>query len=72
MDTFRYEKEIPSLGHYDVCVVGGGMRCMPAAFAIGQAAGVACALACEVDADVRRVDISRLQSILRECGAILD
>lgn len=50
----------------------GGMRCMPAAFAMGQAAGVACALACEVDADVRRVDISRLQSILRECGAILD
>ncbi len=50
----------------------GGMRCMPAAMAMGEAAGVASAMAAASDGLVRSVDVSLLQKKLREGGAILD
>ena len=50
----------------------GGMRCMPAAMAMGQAAGTACALALQTDKSVRDIDIKKLQEQLISEGAILD
>ena len=50
----------------------GGMRCMPAAMAMGQAAGIASALAINGGADLRSIDVSMLQAKLKECGAIID
>ena len=50
----------------------GGMRCMPAAMAIGEAAGVASAMASQKDGLVRSVDVALLQNTLRQNGAILD
>ena len=50
----------------------GGMRCMPAAMAMGQAAGVASAMAVKNAATVREISVSELQNILTEQGAILD
>lgn len=47
----------------------GGMRCMPAAMAMGQAAGIAATMAGE---DVRDVDVPTLQNALLAEGAILD
>ena len=50
----------------------GGMRCMPAAMAMGQAAGIATALAIRDSVSVRDIDIRELQSRLLALGAILD
>lgn len=50
----------------------GGMRCMPAAMAMGQAAGTAAALALKTNTSLRDVDIVKLQQLLKDNGAILD
>lgn len=50
----------------------GGLRCMPCAMAMGQAAGVASALAIKNGIDVENIDVKNMQSILLEHGAILD
>ncbi len=50
----------------------GGMRCMPAAMAMGQAAGIASALALRDGVDVRGISVSELQKELKANGAIID
>ena len=50
----------------------GGMRCMPAAMAMGQAAGIASAMAVAQNTTVRDIDVATLQARLREQKAILD
>lgn len=48
------------------------LRRMAPAFALGEAAGLAAALAARGDGDVRQVDVPSLQRSLRHYGAILD
>ena len=50
----------------------GGLRCMPAAMAMGQAAGAASAMAVRADILPGCVDVTSLQQLLKERGAILD
>lgn len=50
----------------------GGLRCMPCAMAIGQAAGVAAYLANSEDKTPAEVEVRKLQEILKAHGAILD
>jgi len=50
----------------------GGMRCMPAAMAMGQAAGIAASMAIAGKTDIRSIDVSALQAELREQKAIID
>lgn len=50
----------------------GGIRCMPCAMAMGQAAGVASALAAKNGIHVEDIDVAEMQTILRKHGAILD
>lgn len=50
----------------------GGIRCMPAAMAMGQAAGTAAALAIESRKSLRDIDVHALQQKLKDDGAILD
>ena len=50
----------------------GGMRCMPAAMSMGQAAGIAAAMAIGSNEELRRVDVSILQEKLKARGAIID
>lgn len=50
----------------------GGLRCMPCAMAMGQAAGVASALAIKDGINVEDIDVAQMQTILLEHGAILD
>ena len=50
----------------------GGIRVMPCAMAIGQAAGAAAAIALQHDLALDDVPTEKLQGILREHGAILD
>mgnify|MGYP003291553079 CR=1 FL=1 len=50
----------------------GGLRCMPAAMAMGQAAGLAAAMAIDCGNSPSKIDVSALQSTLRSHGAILD
>lgn len=50
----------------------GGIRCMPAAMAMGQAAGTAAALSVKDGASLRDIDIKKLQHELKKQGAILD
>ncbi len=50
----------------------GGMRCMPAVMAMGQAAGTACAQAINNNHSFRDIDIEKLQEQLVLDGAILD
>ena len=50
----------------------GGMRCMPAAMAIGEAAGIASAMAAKDDCLVRSVNVSILQKKLIAYGALID
>ncbi len=50
----------------------GGMRCMPAAMAMGQAAGIASAMAVSENVNVRDINVPALQSELRALGAIID
>ena len=50
----------------------GGLRCMPAAMAMGQAAGLAAGMAIEGGTAPSEIDVSDLQATLRAHGAILD
>lgn len=50
----------------------GGMRCMPAAMATGQAAGTAAALSLNDQVSLRAIDIKKLQNTLVSNGAIID
>lgn len=50
----------------------GGMRCMPAAMAMGQAAGTAAAIAAKENVSLKNVDIKKLQQQLINDGAIID
>lgn len=50
----------------------GGMRCMPAAMAMGQAAGIASAMAVHGENTLRDIDIAALQEELKRQGAIID
>ncbi|MBE6559802.1 MAG: FAD-dependent oxidoreductase [Ruminococcaceae bacterium] len=50
----------------------GGLRCMPCAMAMGQAAGAAAAMAAAQKIDAADVDIHALQAHLRARGAIID
>ncbi len=50
----------------------GGLRCMPCAMSMGQAAGAAAALAVTDNCTPYNVDIIKLQTVLKENGAILD
>jgi len=50
----------------------GGMRCMPAAMAMGQAAGNAAAMAVSESSDLRSIDVCRLQEKLKRQGAVID
>ena len=50
----------------------GGLRCMPCAMAMGQAAGAAASMAVQEDIAPEYVDTVRLQENLRAHGAILD
>lgn len=50
----------------------GGMRCIPAAMAMGQAAGVASFMAVKGSVTVREINVRELQNALVEQGAILD
>lgn len=50
----------------------GGMRCMLAAIAMGQAAETAAAIAAKDDVVLRELDVQKLQRQLRNDGAILD
>lgn len=50
----------------------GGMRCMPAAMAMGQAAGIASAMAVQGEYTLRDVNINALQEELQKQGAIID
>ncbi len=50
----------------------GGIRCMPSAMAMGQAAGLAAALAVKGGTRVEKIDVAELQKALRSHGAILD
>ena len=48
------------------------MRCMPAAMAIGQAAGTAAAISAKDNVPLKNVDIKKLQQQLKNDGAIID
>ena len=50
----------------------GGFRCMPAAMAMGQAAGIAVAMAIESGTTPFEINVKELQNRLRARGAILD
>ena len=50
----------------------GGMRCMPAAMSMGQAAGIASAMAVSENIDVRDINVASLQEKLKATGAIID
>jgi hypothetical protein len=50
----------------------GGLRCMPCAMAMGQAAGTAASMSVEKGCLPEDIDITILQNILKENGAILD
>ena len=50
----------------------GGMRCMPAAMAMGEAAGVAASIAIRENVGICDINITALQTKLIELGAILD
>jgi hypothetical protein len=50
----------------------GGMRCMPAAMAMGQAAGIASSMAVLLKTEIRDINVADLQAQLKEQGAILD
>ena len=50
----------------------GGLRCMPCAMAMGQAAGVASALSVKNGIEVEQINVEEMQTILKKHGAILD
>lgn len=48
------------------------MRCMPAAMAMGQAAGTAAAISAKDRVSLKDIDIKKLQQQLINDGAIID
>lgn len=48
------------------------IRIMPTVCTIGEAAGVAAAVACEDKTAVKNVDVQKVRAILRENGAVID
>lgn len=48
------------------------MRCMPAAMAMGQAAGIAVSMAIADKTEIRDIDVAELQAELKKLRAILD
>ncbi len=50
----------------------GGMRCMPAVMAMGQAAGIAAAMSANEEVPLREISLAQLQNELRHRGAIID
>ncbi len=48
------------------------IRVMPQAFAMGQAAGSAAALAVREGIQPREIDVSKLQAVLRDAGAVIE
>ena len=48
------------------------IRIMPTVCTIGEAAGVAAAVACEDKTAVKSVDVQKVRAILRENGAVID
>ncbi len=50
----------------------GGMRCMPAAMSMGQAAGIAASMAVAENILPREINVSALQEKLKNAGAIID
>ncbi len=50
----------------------GGLRCMPCAMAMGQAAGAASAMSVKLNKDVAVIDVKELQRIIISHGAIID
>ncbi len=55
-DAITFKKSVPTVGHYDVAVCGGGP------------AGIAAAVANESKSPVGEIDISRLRRILTDNG----
>lgn len=47
------------------------IRIMPICCCMGEAAGVACAVASDSEADLHNVDVKKVQSVLRENGAVI-
>lgn len=52
-------------------VVQGSVRIMPGCLAMGEAAGIAAAMASEQNGDTRAVDVAQLRRRLSECGAFI-
>ena len=50
----------------------GAVRVMPPSMAMGEAAGTAAAVALESGCSVKEIDVSRLQTLLREAGACIE
>ncbi len=50
----------------------GGMRCMPAAMAMGQASGIAAAMALNNNTTLREISIDNLQKELKKQDAVID
>lgn len=50
----------------------GGLRCMPSCMAMGQAAGLAAAIATQNNLTVNKIDIKQLKNELVKKGAIVD
>ncbi len=48
------------------------IRIMPTVCTLGEAAGVAAAVACEDKTSVKNVDVQKVRAILRENGAVID
>lgn len=48
------------------------IRIMPTVCTLGEAAGVAAAVACEGKTSVKNVDVQKVRAILRENGAVID
>lgn len=49
----------------------GGMRCMPAAMSMGQAAGIAAAMAVTENEKLRKICVPTLQKKLKDAGALI-
>ena len=52
-------------------IVNGSLRVMPVCLAMGEAAGMAAAMASDAGKDVRKVDVQALRAKLRDMGAYL-
>lgn len=52
-------------------IVNGSLRVMPVCLAMGEAAGLAAAMATEQENDLRKIDVTQLRAKLKEYGAYL-